>query len=331
MTKSTVKRVKSYRQLSLEEREEIVIGLELGHSLGVIAKSINRSVSTISRECTRNQPSCNKVKYRAIPAHKRSQERQVKSHRRARLKSEATRKYVAEKLKLGWTPELISGRIKREGLLNTISHESIYQWVYSERKDLIKHLPRSHRKRRKRGSAKYKHASKIPNRTPLENRSELANSRQELGHWEADTAVSRQSKGAIAVMIERKTRLIKIHKLASKSALNMRNALVESLQSEPTHLRKSITFDNGTENTLHASVNQALGTLSFFCQPYHSWEKGSVEQSIGLVRRFYPKKTDWDLVSQQDLDIIQDQLNHRPRKCLNFLSPTEAYSVALAA
>lgn len=331
MTKSTVKRVKSYRQLSLEEREEIVIGLELGHSLGVIAKSINRSVSTISRECTRNQPSCNKVKYRAIPAHKRSQERQVKSHRRARLKSEVTRKYVAEKLKLGWTPELISGRIKREGLLNTISHESIYQWVYSERKDLIKHLPRSHRKRRKRGSAKYKHASKIPNRTPLENRSELANSRQELGHWEADTAVSRQSKGAIAVMIERKTRLIKIHKLASKSALNMRNALVESLQSEPTHLRKSITFDNGTENTLHASVNQALGTLSFFCQPYHSWEKGSVEQSIGLVRRFYPKKTDWDLVSQQDLDIIQDQLNHRPRKCLNFLSPTEAYSVALAA
>ena len=263
--------------------------------------------------------------------HKRSQERQVKSHRRARLKSEVTRKYVAEKLKLGWTPELISGRIKREGLLNTISHESIYQWVYSERKDLIKHLPRSHRKRRKRGSAKYKHASKIPNRTPLENRSELANSRQELGHWEADTAVSRQSKGAIAVMIERKTRLIKIHKLASKSALNMRNALVESLQSEPTHLRKSITFDNGTENTLHASVNQALGTLSFFCQPYHSWEKGSVEQSIGLVRRFYPKKTDWDLVSQQDLDIIQDQLNHRPRKCLNFLSPTEAYSVALAA
>ena len=331
MTKSTAKRGNSHSHLTLEEREEIVIGLELGHSLGVIAKSIKRSVSTISRECTRNQPSCNKVKYRAVPAHKRSQERQEKAHRRARLKSEATRQYVAEKLKLGWTPELISGRIKREGLLNTISHESIYQWVYSERKDLIKHLPRSHRKRRKRGSAKYKHASKIPNRTPISDRSFLADSRQESGHWEADTVVSRQSKGAIAVMVERKTRLIKIHKLASKSALNMQNALIESLQSEPNHLRKSITYDNGTENTLHASVNQALGTLSFFCQPYHSWEKGSVEQSIGLVRRTYPKKTDWDLVSQLDLDIIQHQLNHRPRKCLNFLSPLEAYAVALAA
>ena len=109
MTKSTAKRGNSYSHLTLEEREEIVIGLELGHSLGVIAKSIKRSVSTISRECTRNQPSCNKVKYRAVPAHKRSQERQEKAHRRARLKSEATRQYVAEKLKLGWTPELISG------------------------------------------------------------------------------------------------------------------------------------------------------------------------------------------------------------------------------
>jgi IS30 family transposase len=238
---------------------------------------------------------------------------------------------VAEKLAIGWTPELIAGRIKHEGLHVTTNPESIYQWIYSDRRDLINHLPRSHRKRRKRGSAKYKHASKIPNRIPLENRSDLANSRQEPGHWEADTAVSRQSKAAIAVMVERTTRLVKIYKLPSKSALNMQNALIESLQSEPTHLRKSITYDNGTENTTHASVNQALGTLSFFCQPYHSWEKGSVEQSIGLVRRTYPKKTDWDLVSQHDLDIIQDQLNHRPRKCLNFLSPLEAYAVALAA
>lgn len=330
MRKSTVKSVISYRHLTLNEREEIVIGLERGYSLCVIAKSIGRSVSTISRECTRNQPSCNKVKYRANQAHIRSQDRQEKSHRRARLKSEGTRQYVAEKLAIGWTPELIAGRIKHEGLLVTTNHESIYQWIYSDRRDLINHLPRSHRKRRKRGSAKYKHASKIPNRIPLENRSDLANSRQEPGHWEADTAVSRQSKAAIAVMVERTTRLVKIYKLPSKSALNMQNALIESLQSEPTHLRKSITYDNGTENTTHASVNQALGTLSFFCQPYHSWEKGSVEQSIGLVRRTYPKKTDWDLVSQHDLDIIQDQLNHRPRKCLNFLSPLEAYAVALA-
>jgi IS30 family transposase len=331
MRKNTAKGAISYSHLTLEEREEIAIGLESGHSQYAIAKSLNRSVSTISRECTRNQPSSNKVKYRASQAQARSQDRKEISHGRSRLKSEATREYVAEKLLLGWTPELISGRIKLENRLDTTNHESIYQWVYSDRKDLIKCLPRSHRKRRKRGATSYKHASKIPNRTPIENRSDLANTRSEPGHWEADTAVSRQSKGAIAVMVERTTRLVKIYKLPSKSALNMQNALIQALQSEPVTLRKSITYDNGTENCRHSAVNESLGTHSFFCNPYHSWEKGSVEQTIGLVRRSYPKKTDWDLVSQQDLDIIQYQLNHRPRKCLNFLSPAEAYAVALAS
>ena len=331
MSKNTVTKAHSYSHITREEREEIAIGLELGHSKRRIARNLKRNVSTISRECSRNQPPSNKVKYRASQAHLRSQKRQKESHRRERLKSEATRRYVAEKLVIGWTPELISGRIKHEGLLASTNYESIYQWLYLERKDLIKHLPRAHRKRRKRGSAKHKHASKIPNRVPIEKRPALANTRQELGHWEADTAVSRQSKGAIAVLIERQTRLVKIYKLPSKSALNMQEALVHSLQDLPQSLRKSITYDNGTENVRHAEVNHLLGTTSFFCQPYTSWEKGSVENVIGLIRRIYPKKTDWNLISQSDLDTIQLTLNHRPKKCLNFLSPAEAFGVALAA
>ena len=110
----------------------------------------------------------------------------------------------------------------------------------------------------------------------------------------------------------------------------MEQALISSVADIPPQFRKSITYDNGTENTRHQTVNKALNTLSFFCEPYHSWEKGSVEQVIGLIRRTYPKKTDWALISQSDLDIIQHKLNHRPRKCLNFLSPHETY-VALAA
>jgi transposase, IS30 family len=331
MSKNTVKKANSYRHLTFEEREEIAVSLAAGESKRSIAKLLGRHVSTISRECSRNQPPSNTVKYRAIQANMRSQKRQKESHKRDRLKSESTRHYVAEKLQIGWTPELISGRIRLEGALETTNYESIYQWIYTDRRDLISCLPRAHRKRRKRGSAKYKHASKIPNRVPIENRPELANTRQEFGHWEADTAVSRQSKGAISVIVERTTRFVKICKLASKSALNMHDSLIQSLQSEPQHLRKSIIFDNGTEDVLHVAINEVLGTNSFFCQPYHSWEKGSVEQTIGLVRRTYPKKTDWDLVSQKDLDIIQFNLNHRPRKCLNFLSPAEAYAVALAA
>lgn len=330
MSKNTANKAHSYSHLTREEREEISIGLELGHSKRRIARTLKRNASTIVRECSRNQPPSNKVKYRANQAHLRSQKRQKERHRRERLKSEATRCYVAEKLIIGWTPELIAGRIKHEGLLPSTNYESIYQWLYVDRKDLIKHLPRAHRKRRKRGSAKYKHATKIPDRVPIEHRSPEANSRQELGHWEADTAVSRQSKGAIAVLIERQTRLVKIYKLPSKSALNMQDALVLSLQDLPQSLRKSITYDNGTENVRHGEINQSLGTASFFCQPYSSWEKGSVENVLGLIRRTYPKKTDWNLISQSDLDTIQLRLNHRPKKCLNFLSPAEALSVALA-
>ena len=131
---------------------------------------------------------------------------------------------------IGWTPELIAGRIKHEGLLASTNYESIYQWLYLDRKDLIKHLPRAHRKRRKRGSAKYKHASKIPDSVPIKNRPALANTRQELGHWEADTAVSRQSKGAIAVLIERQTRLVKIYKLPSVP-LSLNGALPTTLSN----------------------------------------------------------------------------------------------------
>jgi IS30 family transposase len=111
----------------------------------------------------------------------------------------------------------------------------------------------------------------------------------------------------------------------------MQMALLDSLADIPTHLRKSITYDNGTENCSHQATNAALNTLSFFCTPYHSWEKGSVEHVIGLIRRIYPKKTDWNLLSNNDLATIEHQLNHRPRKCLGFKSPAEAYGVALAA
>lgn len=330
MSKDTSKKPSLYTHLTKSEREEIAIGVASGLSQYAIAKLLKRSPSSISRELFRNKPAKNIVEYRANPAHQRSQDRWQESHCRKRLKSEDLRAYITEKLILGWTPQIITGRISKEGLLQKTNHESIYQWIYAERRDLITYLPRSHRKRRKRGSAKYKHASKIPNRIPIENRPLAADLRTEPGHWEADTAVSRQSKAAISIVIERTTRLVKIRLMPSKSAHHMEQALISSLADIPTQFRKSITYDNGTENTRHQAVNDALNTLSFFCQPYHSWEKGSVEQVIGLIRRTYPKKTDWALLSQLHLDTIQDKLNHRPRKCLNFLSPHEAY-VALAA
>lgn len=330
MPNDIVKKPRTYSHLNQMDREEIAIGIAEGLTQSAIAIRLNRSPSAISRELSRNQPIKNQVQYRGNRAHIRSQKRWKETHSRVRLRSPDLQAYIDQKLKSGWTPQIIAGRIRKEGLLPNTNYESIYQWIYSDRKDLIHYLARSHRKRKKRGSAKYKHSSKIPHRIPIENRSLAANSRQEVGHWEADTAVSSQSKAAIAVAIERTTRLVKITLIPSKSAHHMQLALISSLEDFPSHFRKSITYDNGSENSTHLAVNQSLNTQSFFCNPYHSWEKGSVEQVIGLIRRFYPKKTDWALLSQLDLDTIQDKLNHRPRLCLNFLSPLEAFC-ALAA
>jgi len=210
------------------------------------------------------------------------------------------------------------------------NYETIYQWIYNDRKDLIPFLTKSHRIRRKRGSAKQKRCPKIPNRTAIEKRPDYVNLRTEIGHWEIDTAVSRESKAAIMVLVERKSRYVIIKKLPAKTAYFMHNAAVKSLKNYPANIRQSITYDNGTENTLHELTNKTLGTKSYFCNPYHSWEKGSVENIIGIIRRFYPKKTDWKNIAQWDLNKIARFINNRPMKLLGFKTPYQVF-VALAS
>jgi len=330
MGKHTTGKAASYRHLCIEEREELAIGLSKGESLGHIAVRLGRNKSSLSRELKRNQPKTYYVNYRANRAQLRCDIRKTSSHQRERLKSPEIRAYVSTKLSLGWTPELIAGRLIIDHPTLSTNYESIYQWIYTERRDLIALLARSHKKRMKRGSAKGKRAIRVPNRTLLDQRPVAASDRHEAGHWEADTAVSRQSKAAISIALERSTRLVKIRKLESKTATHMANSLIDALSGVPKKLLKTITYDNGTENAQHERTNQDLGVDSFFCQPYHSWEKGGVENCIGLIRRFYPKKTDWALLSQADLDIVAFKLNSRPKKCLGFLTPHEAF-VALAA
>lgn len=325
MQKDTTGKDRSYKHLSVEEREDIAIGLEQGESLSGIAKRLGRDRSTISRELQRNQPPVNNVRYRANRAQIRADARKKASHRRARLKSPQIRAYAEEKLKAAWTPEQIAGRLSIEMSGLSTNYESIYQWIYAERRDLINHLARSHRKRRRRATAKNKRCVRVPNRIMIDQRPIAVGDRKEAGHWEADTAVSRQSKGAVAVVHERTSRYCKLTLMESKTAQNMQNAIIDSLSPLPESLRKTITYDNGTENAAHEAINEALKTASYFCNPYHSWEKGGVENSIGLVRRFYPKKTDWSLLLQNDLDIIELWLNTRPRKCLGFMTPQEAF------
>jgi len=330
MKKNTSKDNKKYRHLNLEEREEIAIGLENGMKQCEIAVMLGRAPSSISREIKRNRSTIGIGRYRVSWAQYQADERKKQSYKRKRFPQKRLRRFICKWLRNGYSPEIIAFKAGEENKRWKTNYETIYQWIYHERQDLIPFLIRSHKKRRKRGSGKQKRCPKVPNRTMIEKRPEYVNLRSRIGHWEIDTAISRQSKAAIMVLVERRTRYVIIKKLLAKTAYCMHTTTIHCLKKYPAKTRKSITYDNGTENALHELTNKAIGTKSYFCNPYHSWEKGTVENIIGIIRRFYPKKTDWNTLSQWDLNKVARFINNRPMKLLGFKTPYQVF-VALAS
>jgi IS30 family transposase len=225
--------------------------------------------------------------------------------------------------KEAWTPERIAGRLPLDEAGLKVSYETIYQWIYAERRDLIKYLVCGHRERRKRSKAHKSRIGRIPNRRDITERPAVVEARQEAGHWEADTVVSRQSKAAVAVFVERTSRFYIVVKIKDKSAEEMLRAAKSALSCFPKALLKTITFDNGLENALHDKIDAALGTVSYFCKPYHSWEKGSIENRNGILRRFFAKKHDWGLTKKAECDRMIIKINAMPMKCLGFCTPYE--------
>jgi transposase, IS30 family len=315
----------SYKHLTHEEREKLVILKAQGLSLRKIAKALSRSHSSLSRELRRNAPLVRHGYYLPHKAQNRAAARKSKAHQRPRLKNASIRRYVFRKIQAGLSPELIAGRINRTFSSNRVSHEAIYQYLYLEAPDLVSFLPRAHRKRLKRWHSKKHAKSHIPQRVPITQRPEIIARRTQFGHWEADTVISRKSLPSLLVLAERKSRLVKISWLPRKSASSARKAINRRLAQLPKTSRRSITYDNGSENVEHIKVNRTLGTKSYFCLPFHSWEKGTVENIIGLVRRTFPKKTDFATITTQQVKSLENRLNRRPRKCLRFQTPLEVY------
>jgi len=326
---------RTYSQLSLWERDRLAVLRAQGLSIGEMARRLQRNKSTISRELQRNRgPSY--CSYGAGSAERRARQRKKLAARRERLKNQRIRTYVHTKLRLGWSPEQIAGRLSMRHPGMHISHEAIYQYVYEPTvrrgENLIPYLPRAHRHRQVKGHRHTHRVSHIPGRISIHQRPAHISTRKQLGHWESDTVTSRKSLAALNVIVERKTRFTKIAKIARRTARNARCAITRTLSHYPTKARRTITYDNGKENVEHGQTNDVLGTRSFFCEPFHSWEKGTVENTVGLVRRVFPKKTDFDLVSTKEVKQLERRLNNRPRKSLNFKTPNEAFkaSVALA-
>ena len=296
---------------------------------------MGRHKSTICRELTRNKSPIYNV-YLSHRAHGRALKRKQHAAQRPRLKNGVIMAYVIEKLHLDLSPEQIAGRITHDLAGASISHETIYQFIYA--KETLKHMDlrpcllRRHRRRLERGHSRKHKKSHIPERLSITARPASVNDRVEPGHWEVDTMISRQSTPSLAIALERVSRYLKITKLAAKTATELRRALIRRLNRHPDHMRKTITYDNGSENCDHLLINQTLHTQSYFCEPYHSWEKGSVENAIGLIKCYLPKKTDFATITKEQIKQIEDLLNNRPRKILNYKTPKEVFyeSVALA-
>lgn len=320
---------KPYKHLSHTEREEIAVLKAEGKSMREIAVALGRNPGTISRELNRNTPPI-RMRYSALKAELRAEHRLREPRRIPRLKSPILRRYVQWRIKGGWSPEQIAGRLKQQNAKIGISHEAIYQWIYEDATHLIPFLVRAYKKRQRRGYSRRHGKTHIPDRIPIALRPKSVEERKEPGHWEADTMVHKQGKTAIQAAVERVTRFTKLAKLPRKNAREMRTSLNRRLCHFPPSLLRSITYDNGPENTDHMLVNEVLGTRSYFCAPFHSWEKGTVENTIGVVRRFLPKKTNFAYVHEDKIKYIENWLNSRPMKCLNYRTPAEVMREVVA-
>ena len=324
---------KRYRQLGLEERDRIAEMMALGHTRGEIAEVLGRSKATIGRELKRNATAAYRI-YLPHRAHERAVKRKREAGERPRLKNDEVVSYVRAKLAEDWSPELIAGRIGQDHPFESISHEAIYQYVYHPktegREELIDCLARTHRKRRLKGIGRKESRTKIPNRVPIEERPISADNRSRYGHWEGDSLVSRKSAAALNSLVERKSRYTMLSRLNQKTAEQTRNAVVGRLAPLPPKARRTLTLDNGTENARHEEITKTIGAKCFFARPYASWQRGTIESVNGLVRRYFPKGTDFGKITDGQVAWVESRINNRPRKCLGYKTPAEVAAVALA-
>lgn len=328
--------MKQYEHLTREERFLMAAYLENGLSLRWIARKLKRSVGTISRELKMNSPNGTRERYIPEYADTVARFRKWDANAKNPMKKQEVKKYVIEKLKLDWSPEQIAGRIVldfQKDELMRISHETIYQYANSrEGKELglIKHLRRGKPRRQRRYRLKGTSANiRIPNRVSIQQRPGIVAVRKRFGDWEGDTMKGTMTGPALNVAGERRSRFAILKKLPNLTAPVTRHALIENLRPLPKTVCRTLTFDNGTENAEHEKTAKTLGMSVYFCDSYASWQKGFVENLIGLIRQYLPKGQSLSFLTSRQLKRIQDRLNHRPRKSLNFRTPYEVLSTHL--
>jgi IS30 family transposase len=314
-----------YDQLSLDERCEIARLQAEGRSIRQIATALDRSPSSISRELKRNRG--RQVGYKPSYAQDQAKARRWVG---SRLDREPTlRRAVLNSLAKGQSPEQVAGRLAREAGHGVVSYESIYRFIYAQiarTKDYRwrHYLPRGKSKRGFRGRRGGSSVQHIEARVPITQRPPAAADRSNPGHWEADLMLFAKYGQAILTVHERHSRLLLATKLSSKEADPVARHLIKVLGPLPEPLRQTMTFDNGTEFARHLELHR-IGLKTFFCDPYSPWQKGGIENAIGRMRRFLPRKADLALLTPAHLSACIETYNNTPRKCLDWLTPAEIF------
>ena len=318
----------TYTRVTEIERSQIYMLRQAGKGVREIARLLLRTASTISHEVFRNTGGKG---YRPKQAQELAEERARRPG--PRRFTEEVRRDVEEKLRKGWTPEIICGRAKLEGRAH-VCKETVYKHVYEDAKaggDLWERLPRAKRKRKRRCPRQEgRGRGVIPGRRGIETRPPEVELRITVGHWEGDLVVGANATGYLVTLVERVTRYTLVGWSATKEADEVK-AVVISLLAAIGVACTGITFDNGKEFARHAEIAKALKADVFFARPYHSWERGTNENTNGLIRRLYPKSESFASIGGEDLRRIDTFLNDRPRKCLGWKTPREVMAAFLAA
>jgi IS30 family transposase len=329
-------RRRSRLALTLAEREEISRAVVTGQSIHSIARQLGRAPSTISRELQRNGgQQC----YRASQADQMAWDRSCRPKTCKLVENRALALIVADKLRLQWSPEQIAGWLKRtypDDANSLVSHETIYRSLYIQargalKKELLQHLKRPRVMRRSRHhTQKTDSHGRILDTVSISERPATVEDRAVPGHWEGDLLCGDRSS-QIATLVERQTRYVMLVKVASKDSETVANALIKHARKLPQELYKSLTWDRGTEMADHKRFTLATDIKVYFCDPRNPWQRGTNENTNGLLRQYFPKGTDLSVHSQARLNAVARRLNERPRKTLNYETPAERFNQLVAS
>ena len=313
--------MQSYKQLTENERYQIYTMKSLGYNQKEIAKHVKRSASTISRELKRNTGLRG---YRPKQAQHLSDERRQNAYKHRKLTSEVCG-WIDHLIKQQLSPEQVAGYLEREKSV-VLHHETLYQYIYNDKAlggDLYTHLRIASKPYRKRYGC-YDRRGQIENRRSIDERPAIVENKRRIGDWEGDTIIGQGRQSALLTLVERKSLYTVIIKLASRNATDLAHGLIHGMKKMKSKI-KTITVDNGKEFSAHQTIAKNLKADIYFAHPYSSWERGINENTNGLIRQYFPKGTDFNTITDDQIQAVMNKLNNRPRKTRGFKTPNEIF------